>query len=278
MIEQAKGLATEALRLVVWLALLTAIFVPIERAFALRRERFVRQNFWTDLGYYFLSGLLPSVALAVLLAPVAAFAHTVVPAPFHAWVASLPLWALLPVALVIGDIGAYWGHRISHAVPALWRFHRIHHAAPHIDFLVNTRAHPVDLVVTRMFGLVPLYVLGLAQPVGASGTLIPALVAVIGTLWSFFVHANVRWRFGLIERVVATPFFHHWHHTHSDHIDRNFAAMFPWIDRLFGTQHLPADWPQRYGITAPIPATLAGQLLDPFGLGERRPAAAAPAE
>jgi len=57
----------------------------------------------------------------------------------------------------VNDFGAYWGHRASHHIPFLWRFHAIHHSAEHMDWLVNTRAHPVDMVFTRLSGLVPVY-------------------------------------------------------------------------------------------------------------------------
>lgn len=267
----------EVARLGVWLALLALIFVPLERLFAVRTAQIVRAQFWTDLGYYFLSGIVPALLLSVPLAGVAWAAHQAVPPALDAWVAAQPLWLLLPIAFVIGDIGAYWGHRLSHETPFLWRFHAVHHSAEHLDWLVNTRAHPIDLLVTRLAGLAPLYVLGLAGPVGAQGTLIPALVAVIGTVWSFAVHANVHWRVRPLETLLATPFFHHWHHTRRDHIDRNYAAMFPWIDRLFGTLHLPSEWPSEYGTDTDVGPTLPAQLARPF-LGRPAPPAGAPAE
>ena len=58
-----------------------------------------------------------------------------------------------------------------------------------------------------------MYVLGLAQPTGNRGDLVPVLYVLAGTLWSFFIHANVRWRLGWLEWLISTPAFHHWHHT-----------------------------------------------------------------
>jgi sterol desaturase/sphingolipid hydroxylase (fatty acid hydroxylase superfamily) len=132
---------------------------------------------------------------------------------------------------------------------------------------VNTRAHPVDMVFTRLCGLVPLYVLGLGAPARGSSGLIPVLIILVGTLWGFFIHANVRWRFGPLEWLVATPAFHHWHHTNDgpDVINKNYSPMLPWIDRLFGTLYLPKDrQPERYGIDEPMSGMLLGQLIDPF--------------
>ena len=86
----------------------------------------------------------------------------------------------------------------------------------------------------------------------------PALVLVIGAAWGFFVHANVRWRFGPLEMLVATPAFHHWHHTLSGPINRNYSSMLPWLDKAFGTLHLPrGEWPEHYGVTE-SPAGSAG--------------------
>jgi sterol desaturase/sphingolipid hydroxylase (fatty acid hydroxylase superfamily) len=138
-----------------------------------------------------------------------------------------------------------------------------------MNFLVNTRAHPVDMVFTRMCGLVLLYASGLTSVIGPHPTLIPALVLFIGSMWSFLIHANVRWRLGPLEHIISTPAFHHWHHSRNDHIDRNFASMVPVMDRIFGTFYLPKHWPAEYGTDTPVAPSLTGQLFDPFA---RRPA------
>jgi sterol desaturase/sphingolipid hydroxylase (fatty acid hydroxylase superfamily) len=78
-----------------------------------------------------------------------------------------------------------------------------------VSQLVNTRAPPVDMIFTRLCGLVPLYVLGLAAPLGGSVSVIPMIVQLLGTIWGFFLHANVRWRFGRLEWLLATPAFDH---------------------------------------------------------------------
>ncbi len=159
---------------------------------------------------------------------------------------------------------AYWGHRALHASPFLWRFHAIHHSAEELDWLVNTRAHPFDMVFTRLSGLAPVYLLGLAQSTGAQINTAVAAVQIFGTLWTFFIHANIRVRLGAAEWLISTPAFHHWHHTRDEHRDRNFAFVFPLIDRIFGTAWLPKEWPASYGIDAKVPPTLAGQFFEPM--------------
>ena len=258
------SLLMQALRTCVWLVLMVAVFVPLEQFFTLRPAKLLRPHWATDLGWFFLNSLTPLFLLGPPVALLAVATHAVLPHAVTATAASLPLWARMIAAMIVGEIGFYWGHRWSHQIPLLWRFHSIHHSAEHIDFMVNTRAHPIDMVFTRLCGLVLLYATGLASPVGPNPTLVPALVLVFGAMWSFFIHANIRWRFGILEHVLATPAFHHWHHTHTDHKDHNFSSMLPFMDRIFGTHYLPRHWPSAYGTATPVPTDLLGQLLDPF--------------
>jgi sterol desaturase/sphingolipid hydroxylase (fatty acid hydroxylase superfamily) len=184
--------------------------------------------------------------------------------------ASWPAWARFPLAFLVAELGFYWGHRWMHASPLLWRFHALHHGATSLDWLVNTRAHPLDLVFLRLCGLLPLYVSGLVQVNPAAGQIdaLPLIVTLVGNIWGYFLHANLRWRFGLLEHLVATPNFHHWHHVHlgdAGHAQGNYAALLPVMDRLFGSLHGPADsWPPSYGNQEPPPAHWLDQLMAPF--------------
>ena len=62
-----------------------------------------------------------------------------------------------------------------------------------------------------MCGLIPIYILGLGAPQSVQGTMIATLLMLLVTFWGFFMHANVRWRFGPLEWLIATPAFHLWH-------------------------------------------------------------------
>jgi sterol desaturase/sphingolipid hydroxylase (fatty acid hydroxylase superfamily) len=113
--------------------------------------------------------------------------------------------------------------------------------------------------------LTPIYALGLASPLHFSDGAFVAAILVTGSMWGYFVHSNLRWRLGPFEWLLATPGFHHWHHTWGGkRRDCNYASMFPWLDRIFGTHYLPNEWPERYGIDEPMPDSLAGQFVNPF--------------
>jgi sterol desaturase/sphingolipid hydroxylase (fatty acid hydroxylase superfamily) len=251
-------------KLALWLAILVAIFVPLERLCAIHPRKIFRKEVGVDVGYYFLNSLLPAALMSLPVALLIWVVHRVVPEGLLATTAAWPLWLRASVGMVAGEIGYYWGHRLSHEIPFLWRFHAIHHSAEEVDFLVNSRAHPLDMVFGKFCGIVPIYILGLSGPIGTEGNMVVVWITLIGTVWGFFIHANLRWRFGPIEWLITTPAFHHWHHTLDGPINKNYASTLPWLDRIFGTHHLPAEFPEAYGIKAEVPDTLTEQLAYPL--------------
>ncbi len=262
--QHLLGLLLQVVRLAIWLVIITAVFAPLEHFFSVRSAKMFQKGWLTNLGWYFVNSLAPLFLLGPPSAVIALGVHAVLPASVTGAAGALPLWARMVAAMVVGEVGFYWGHRLSHEWPLLWRFHAIHHSAEHIHFMVNTRAHPIDAVFTRLCGLVLLYATGLASTVGANPGLVPTLVLIIGMLWSFFIHANLRWRLGPLEEVISSPAFHHWHHTRDDHRDHNYSSMLPFMDRVFGTFYLPSHWPAAYGTDTPVSDSLGGQLIDPF--------------
>ena len=99
----------QVLRLCVWLVLLAAVFIPLERLFALHPGEIFRRQIATDLGYFFLSSLLPGLVLALPLATVGWLAHRAVPDAFTEAVAGLPMWARLAASLLLGEVWFSWG-------------------------------------------------------------------------------------------------------------------------------------------------------------------------
>jgi sterol desaturase/sphingolipid hydroxylase (fatty acid hydroxylase superfamily) len=252
-------------RLLTGLIILFVIFVPLERLFAIRPQRVFRKGWFTDVVHFLVNEGLRKVLLAITLLVVLQLLSFLVHPGLQAWIKAWPFWIQCVTAIVINDIGSYWGHRWAHQVPWLWRFHAVHHSSEHLDWLAAARVHPVDQTFIRTCGIVPVFLLGFTREHFA-------VLLAFGGLLAIFIHANVKWRFGWLEWLIATPAFHHWHHTNEkEHYDKNYAALLPWVDKLFGTFNLPDRLPEKYGIDEPMAPSYLGQLAQPF-LGKRKPA------
>lgn len=249
------------------LALLTIVFGSLERLVPLHPRRFFRKQTGVDLIYFFLNSLLPAFLLAFPTSILATVVGRWVPASVVGFTNEWPFWGKTLAGLVVGEVGYYWGHRLSHEWPFLWRFHSIHHSAEQMDYLVSSRGHPLDVVFGKFCSLVPIYFLGLTSQTPTGDVEFIALLAqIFGTFWNFFIHANVRWRLGPLEWIIASPAFHHWHHTRTGPINRNYSATLPWVDWIFGSLLLPREWPTDYGIKMPISESIIEQLTLPvFG-------------
>lgn len=252
------GLDWLLLNLIFW----SLLFIPLERFFALRKSQPIFRTGWkTDATYFFLSALLVQVVTLLTLKPaMVLFNWAAIPA-VQETIRSLPGVVQFALILVFTDLTQYWIHRAFHYFPWLWKFHAVHHSAETMDWLAGSRLHLVDVVVTRSLSFVPLYVLGFED-----GPIFAYVVVV--SVQATFIHANIRWEFGPLRWLLATPQFHHWHHgAEKEAINKNFAVHLPVIDWLFGTFHLPSHrWPASYGIAGEqkVPEGYVQQLLYPF--------------
>lgn len=184
--------------------------------------------------------VLNTVAVRVLvpLVPVA----LAVMAEARGWgifnVVDLPFWLAVVVSVVVLDLVIYFQHVMFHAVPILWRLHRMHHADLDFDVTTGARFHPIEIVLSVLLKLAVITVIG------------PPVVAVIifevllnGT--SMFNHGNIRLPLAL-DRVlrwfVVTPDMHRVHHSNIPaETNSNFGFSLPYWDRIFGTYR---DQPQ----------------------------------
>src|SRR5580658_3065323 len=91
----------DVFRLCLWLVILTVIFVPLERLFALHREKVLRKDIGSDLVYYFVNALLPAILMSVPLGLVALVVHRLIPAGFLSTVGGQPFWVRTIAALVV---------------------------------------------------------------------------------------------------------------------------------------------------------------------------------
>jgi sterol desaturase/sphingolipid hydroxylase (fatty acid hydroxylase superfamily) len=144
----------------------------------------------------------------------------------------LPDWAALALALLALDLVIYLQHVMFHAVPALWRLHRMHHADLDIDVTTGARFHPIEILLSM--GLKLAVVAALGAPVIAVLIFEVALNAT-----SMFNHGNVmlpRPLDRVLRWLVVTPDMHRVHHSvRPNETNSNFGFNLPWWDRLFGT-------------------------------------------
>ncbi len=241
---------------------LTLIFVPLERLWSVQSRPVLRRQWATDVFYYFSGyfvGRLGTAICAVLA--MGALSHIVSP-DLRQTVANQPLGWQFAEAVLIGEVGYYTAHRLQHTVPWLWQFHAIHHSAESLDWLITVRMHPLDQLMAKIMQVLPLYLLGFSPQLFVVYALFSAAMA-------FFIHANLRGRFGWFNWVLATPEFHRWHHANQPGLyDKNFAAHLPIMDWLFGSFYLPRaserQLPLRYGVRELVPSGYLNHLVYPF--------------
>jgi sterol desaturase/sphingolipid hydroxylase (fatty acid hydroxylase superfamily) len=147
-------------------------------------------------------------------------------------VIALPAWIGVMASVVILDLAIYLQHVLFHAVPALWRLHRMHHADLEFDVSTGLRFHPIEILLSMLIKFAVVAALG-------APALAVLIFEVLLNATSMFNHGNVRIPSG-IDRVlrwlVVTPDMHRVHHSIlSRETNSNFGFNLPWWDRLFGT-------------------------------------------
>jgi len=145
---------------------------------------------------------------------------------------ALPTWVAVVASVVILDFAIYLQHVLFHAVPALWRLHRMHHADLEFDVSTGLRFHPVEILLSMVIKFAVVAALG-------APALAVLIFEVLLNATSMFNHGNVRIPLGLdrvLRWLVVTPDMHRVHHSIlSRETNSNFGFNLPWWDRLFGT-------------------------------------------
>ena len=136
------------------------------------------------------------------------------------------------LAVLVLDLAIYLQHVMFHAVPALWRFHMVHHSDQDFDLTTGIRFHPIEIVLSIVIKFAVVVALG--PPPEAV-----FVFAVLLNATSIFNHGNVRipqWIDRWLRWIVVTPDMHRVHHSvEIDESNSNFGFNLPWWDRLFGT-------------------------------------------
>jgi sterol desaturase/sphingolipid hydroxylase (fatty acid hydroxylase superfamily) len=179
----------------------------------------------------------------------------------------VPDWAAVLASVVLLDLIIYGQHIMFHAVPLLWRLHRMHHADLEVDVTTGLRFHPFEIVLSMAIKMAAVLVFG-ARPLGV------LIFEVLLNATTMFNHGNVavperldralRW-------IVVTPHMHRVHHSIlRRETDSNFGFNLPWWDRLFGTYRVqPQAGYERMAMGIdrfrdPAESRLDRMLLQPF--------------
>jgi len=235
------------------------IFIPFEHLFAERPQKMFRKGLGVDLIYMLLNGFIIKLAIIMVAASILSVAAILVPQSITQAVSGQPVWLQVAEITLISDIGVYWAHRAFHKIPALWKFHAIHHSIEELDWLGAFHSHPVDIIATKAISLTPIFFLGFSE----------ASIAIFSIIYvghTLLVHSNVRVAFGPLKWLIASPQFHRWHHANQrEAYDKNFAGQLPFLDVMFGTYNATGNKvPEKYGVDDPIPATYFGQTGYPL--------------
>jgi sterol desaturase/sphingolipid hydroxylase (fatty acid hydroxylase superfamily) len=257
-------------------AFFVGVLVLLALAEWLKPRRALRLGRTPRWGPHLALSLLNTAAVRLLLpATAVGFALFVTD---HHWGAlnyyTLPAWLALLFGVLVLDLAIYLQHVMFHAVPALWRLHRVHHADLDFDVTTGVRFHPLEIVLSMLIKFGVIAALG-----------VPALAVLIFEVLlnatSMFSHSNIRLPPALDRRLrwlLVTPDMHRVHHSVARHeTNSNFGFNLPWWDRLFGSyraqpkdghEHMTiglADWRE-----APQVAPLSAIILLPFRGGAGR--------
>lgn len=208
------------------------LLMVIWETIAPRRESDLKRpaRWWSNLSLVVLGSL--AVRLLVPLGAVG----TALVAEDRGWgllqSSNVPAWLAVLLSVIALDFVIWLQHVMFHAVPILWRVHRVHHADLDVDATTGVRFHPIEIVLS--LGIKIAAVLLLGAP--ALGVLI---FEVVLNATSMFNHANIKlpnWLDRTLRLFIVTPDMHRVHHsTESSETNSNFGFNLPWWDFLFGT-------------------------------------------
>lgn len=183
-----------------------------------------------NLGLVFFNSVLLRLLFPAAAAGMAVFAGA------RAWglfnYLEAPFWLAVVVSVITLDFIIYLQHVMFHAVPVLWRLHRMHHADPDFDVTTGARFHPIEIILSLLIKFATIAMLG------------PPVVAVV--VFEILLNATAMFNHGnihlprpldrLLRWIVVTPDMHRVHHSvEDDEANSNFGFNLPWWDRLLGT-------------------------------------------
>lgn len=208
-----------------------AVMSAWEVAAPRRRREIPRLLRWTNnLGIVVIDTIIVRLTFPIVAVGLALLAKE------HGWglfnVFEIPVWFTFGVSLLALDLAIYLQHVLFHAVPFLWRLHRMHHADLEFDVTTGLRFHPIEILLSM--GIKLAVVASLGPP-----ALAVLIFEVLLNATSMFNHSNVHIPLGLdrvLRWIIVTPDMHRVHHSiYPNETNSNFGFNLSWWDRLLET-------------------------------------------
>jgi sterol desaturase/sphingolipid hydroxylase (fatty acid hydroxylase superfamily) len=215
------------------------VIIALERRFPSDpRQRLFREGFWNDLVLY---SIVQSYLLGFVIAALVGWLDRATGLSRRGLVSGWPLGVQIAFFLVTHDLYIYWFHRLQHRLPWLWRIHEAHHSGTSVDWLSGSRSHALEILINQTIEFAPLVLLG-AHPAVA------VVKVTADAIWGMYIHSNIGVRSGRLQYLINGPEMHRWHHAADLAREVNFSTKLAIWDWLFGTAHLPAERPTRFGL------------------------------
>ncbi|WP_421889215.1 sterol desaturase family protein [Marinoscillum sp.] len=228
-----------------WLLGVSAFFFALEllKPWRVDQAKF-RKDFWLDFFYMFFNFFLFSLIIYNAASNVVVHLFNdllgllgitnLVAFEVMSW----PVWGHLLLGFVVRDFVQWWIHRLLHASPRLWEFHKVHHSVAEMGFAAHLRYHWMENVVYRTIEYIPLALIGIGL---RDFFIIHIFTLAVG----HFNHSNFKLNLGPLKYLFNNPQMHIWHHAYHLPADRrlgvNFGLTLSVWDYLFGTNYIPHD-------------------------------------
>nr|WKN40380.1 sterol desaturase family protein [Tunicatimonas sp. TK19036] len=228
-----------------WLIGVSAFFFGLELLKPWRRNqpRF-RKDFWLDFFYMFFNFFLFSLIIYNAASNIVVYFftdllnHVGISNLLAFEVMSWPVWAHLLLGFVVRDFVQWWTHRLLHAHPRLWEFHKVHHSVAQMGFAAHLRYHWMETIVYRTLEYLPLALIGIGL---RDFFVIHIFTLAVG----HFNHSNIRINLGFLKYIFNNPQMHIWHHAYNlpkgMRQGVNFGITLSLWDYLFHTDYMPYD-------------------------------------
>lgn len=259
-----------------WMFILfSAFYMGLEALFPISTgQRFFRKEFGQDILWYIFNNVLLDRWMyffihyfILIFAPLWGryVLHLISPDQWEV-INHIPIkienqWILGLVLFISLDFLAYWVHYLNHRIKFLWNCHILHHSSKEMDWLSGSRSYWLDAILS---GVVPSIVLIFLE-VSEQWIFV---ISLLDTQTNLLTHANIRFRFGPLDKIFSTTQSHRWHHDINCHhrYGQNFGHYTLIWDKIFGTYHVGEGYPAELGVSESIqyPKDVLGRFLYPL--------------